>query len=765
MPRYPLWYRLTAAAVIGIAARNVSFGNTASQPIFARDVLPILRAHCTKCHGLEDHKAKLDLRTKKLILHGGTSGTAIEPGSPEKSRLFKRIASREMPPDGELDLTDAQIDTVRQWIDAGAPVRSAARPLSRREAPPLQDEDREFWAFTKLRRPEIPGVDHGDRVGSPIDAFVWAALEKTSLQLSPRADRVTLARRVYFDLLGLPPSPRDVEEFVLDDTPAAYERLVDRLLASPHFGERWARYWLDAAGYAEVRGTDFDAGLNLSNDFASNLWRYRDYVIAALNDDKPFDRFVLEQLAGDELVDWRDCESLSEDAQQTLVATGFLRTAHALTWDPPDDTATTRFGVLQRTVAAVTNNLLGLTVGCAQCHSHKFDPISQLDYYRFTALFTPAFNPQSWLIPGKRDVARGEFAAHALYDVGPAPVTYLLRRGEFIRPGPEVRPGFPRVLCDSDDEAVDVTAEPVGATSGRRLALAQWLTRPNSRAAALVARVRINRVWEHIFGRGLVRSSENFGRQGEPPTHPKLLDWLAKEFIDNDWRLKPLLKRILTSEVYRQSSTDKPDHPGRHVDPGNRLLWKRPLRRLTSEAISDSILAVSGKIDRTVGGHSVLTIALPDGRVTVSTEKLPTPTSQWRRSVYLLARRNYHPTIMSVFDQPRMGGNCVRRERSAVVLQSLTMFNDDFVVEQAKFFADRVQTEAEPTPNAWVSRAFLLALAREPASEELSESQAFLKRQTARFQASGSLQKESETKALATLCQVLLNTSEFIYVE
>lgn len=765
-----LLYRWTCAVVL-VVASNASSAEPARQPIFERDVFPILRAHCTKCHGLEAHKAGLDVRTKQLLIQGGENGAALLDSNPEESLLFTKIASREMPPDGELDLTAEQIDTVRRWIEVGAPVRSAARPLTRREAPPLDDDDQGFWAFRKIERPVIPTVDstvppqQTATLRTPIDAFVLRRLRAKGLTLAPRADRRTLIRRIYFDLLGLPPSPRAVEEFVGAPTFDAYERLVDRLLASPHFGERWARYWLDAAGFAEVRGTDFDAALNIEGDFASNLWRYREYVINSLNEDKPFDRFLTEQLAGDELVEWRGDGALTPEAQRALVATNFLRTAHDLTWDPPDNTATTRFGVLHRTIASVTSNVLGLTVGCAQCHSHKFDPISQLDYYRFMALFTPAFNPQSWLIPGDRDIKRGSFATHAVYDVGPPPTTYLLRRGEYTRPGPQVQPGFPRVLCDTEEEAVPLISAPRGETSGRRLALARWLTRPEGRAGALVARVQVNRAWEQLFGFGLARSSENLGRQGELPTHPELLEWLAADFINNGWRLKPLLRQVLQSAVYLQSARSTDENAASRVDPGNRLLWKKPLRRLSSEAIRDAVLATSGKLDLTVGGPSVMTQALPDGRVLVAKKDQPSPTSQWRRSVYLVSRRNYHPTLLSVFDQPRMGANCLRRERSAVVLQSLTMLNDEFTLRQSEFFAGRVIAEAASSADARVARAFELALARPPDAQEQKDSKDVLARQTERFRISGLAVDDAEAKALAALCLVLINTSEFIYVE
>ena len=373
------------------AARSVE--SPSDSPLFERDVQPILKAHCFKCHGLEARQASLDLRTRWLMLRGGDRGPALVPGDTENSLLFQQVSGRKMPPESELPLTESQIDTIGRWIEAGAPVARPYRGFSSVEAPQVTAEDRAFWAFQKLRHPVLPEVQRAEFLNSPVDRFVLANLEKKGLVLSPPAARVVQLRRAYFDLIGLPPSPTEVEEFFEDKTPMAYDRLLDRLLASPHFGERWGRHWLDAAGYSEVRGTDYNQALDRKKDYAPGMWRFREYVVDSFNEDKPYDRFVTEQLAGDEIVDWRSAKRLSPEMSELLIATSFLRTVPDLTWDPSDNIAITRYGVLNQTVETVANNVLGLTFKCARCHTHKFEPIPQRDYYRLMALLMPALNP------------------------------------------------------------------------------------------------------------------------------------------------------------------------------------------------------------------------------------------------------------------------------------------------------------------------------------------------------------------------------------
>ncbi len=711
---------------------------------------------------------------------------------------------------------------------SGTPRQTAA-------AAPVTDQDREYWTFQKVHRPPVPALHDQSAAHTPIDAFLLAKMAEKKLALSPPADKPTLLRRAYLDLHGLPPSPQEVAEFVADAAPNAFERRIDRLLASPRFGERWGRHWLDVVGYADTVGFDTDAN-NLI--LSAGKWKYRDYVIAAFNADKPYDRFLTEQLAGDELVDWRHAAHFTPEIRDDLIATGYLRTARDQTHEPESNIPLNYYGVLHDTVEMLGSSLFALTVNCARCHSHKFDPIPQRDYYRLMALFTPAYNPQHWkpVFPWKpgikdraiadvapaeqaqieqanlavdrdlaamhnrmsephctpqlkaklkqriaeRSAARRQFGhIQALYDVGPAPATYLLKRGQFENPGPEVEPGFLSVLCDADREAV---AQPRanGPDSGRRLAFARWLTHQDSRAAALVARVMVNRVWQHLFGQGLVRTPENFGAQGETPTHPELLEWLAADFMTTyQWQIKPILRELVLSAAYQQSSAvgQAASLPVSHIsnsnfvanpaklDPENKLLWRMPAKRLEAEVIRDCILATSGRLNAVMGGPPILLVARPDGLVVVDESKLKRPADANKRSVYLLSRRAYNLSLLTVFDRPLFAVNCPKRDASVIPLQSLTMLNDEFVADEAVHFAARVARESSPTSTDEIRRAFSIALCRLPNHKEETRCAAYLDRQQTAFKMAGATDREANRQALTELCHTLLNTSEFLYAE
>ncbi|MBI1918716.1 MAG: PSD1 domain-containing protein [Planctomycetes bacterium] len=849
---------------------------------FEADVVPILRAYCWKCHGGEGRAAGLDMRSLPLLLAGGKSGPAVNRGSADKSLLYRKLASGQMPPGNGLKPTKAHLATLRTWLDTGAAAKYEGGPLTKREAPPLKPKDRNWWAFRKPISPRVPSVRSQDRVRTPIDAFLLRRLEEKGLSFSPDADRLMLVRRVYHDLIGLPPSPQEVDAFLNDSSPDAYEKLIERLLASPHYGERWGRHWLDAAGYVDTIATDNDAAIITERE---GIWKYRDYVIRSYNQDNPFDRFLLEQLAGDELVDWRNAAAFTPEIKELLTATGFLRQASDVTYAAELNTSDIRHQVLFDTVQIVTSNLLGLTVHCAQCHSHKFDPISQADYYRLAAFFAPAYDPQNWKHSNERvlfDVSahdkqaidannaevdrqvaelRKQIAAlrhplerklfeaklatlpdsirvdtknalempaerrnvvqkylaeklgpllkvtpaevdrvldeavrrkitalnkrvvaltatkhpydkiQALWDLGPPPRTFLYRRGDYQMPGAEVRPGVPAVLDDPAQPFALPVPSRGSPTNGYRAALARWLTRPEH---PLTARVFVNRVWQHYFGQGMVATPDNFGASGASPSHPELLDWLATEFAGKGWSIKHLHRLIVSSTAYRQSSvvrphtTDSgkrlPDDP-ESVDPDNRLLWRMPLRRLESEIVRDSILAVSGVLDRTQGGPPVPLKPNPDGSVEIDIAKLPTPTSQFRRSLYLFNRRNYQLTELGVFDQPVVAHNCTRRTSTAVVLQSLTMLNSPFVFSQAERLAQRVKQAAGADPERRIETAFRLSLCRWPGKEEVSASRALLTRQARRYQQQKkAMPLQAADAALVNLCQMLLNTNEFLYI-
>jgi hypothetical protein len=857
-----------AVAVLVAAASARAPGQASGTPQFEKDVLPLLAARCLKCHGETRPKAGLDLRTRAGMLRGGESGPVLVPGESARSLVFEMIRKGDMPPGKDGKPTAEEIALVKAWIDGGAPAAGSGSPAVA-VGRTVTDEDRTFWAFRKPVRPAVPRVRHVERVRTPIDAFLLAKLEAKGLTLSPDADRATLLRRLCFDLTGLPPSPEEVAAFRADTRPDAYERVVDRLLASPHYGERWGRHWLDAAGYADSVGGDNDPGQLFPRE---GMWRYRDYVVRALNEDKPFDRVLTEQLAGDEMDDWRSAPVLTPTMREHLIATGFLRTAVDHTTEQELNRPFERYQLLYDTIENLSSNLLGLTVACARCHDHKFDPISQVEYYQLLAVLKPAFNPEKWIQPqnrhlddvsprekeaidrhngeidrqvtelnrqtaairqpsekrlfeaklaavpepiradtaaalqtpaAKRDavqqyltkklgpmltVSPGEVsrslneADRARVDAlarqvaalkgqrllvgkiqaaweadGGVPPAYVFRRGNLMTPGAEVQPGVFRVLTDPQCPTRIPTANAGAKTSGRRTALARWLTRPDH---PLTARVFVNRVWQRYFGEGIVATSDNFGRLGGRPTHPELLDWLATEFIRGGWKMKELHRLIVTSSGYRQSSGYQAGPAA--VDPGNQLLWRMRLRRLESEAVRDAVLAVSGQLDRTAGGPPVPIVPNADGMVVVADKGLPTPKAQSRRSLYLFARRNYNLTLLSVFDQPVMATNCTRRVHSAVPLQSLTLLNDPFMLEQADHFAARVA--AADDEQRRVETAFRLAFAREPSPTEVAASTALLKKLRERYAAEKLPPAEAERKALARLCHMLLCANEFLYV-
>jgi len=788
---------------------------------FERDIWPIFTAHCTGCHGADRPKAGLDLRNVAMMLRGGKSGPALDLADPGSSGLLERITRGEMPPGKARKLSPQEIDSVRSWILSGARADNpGAIPPS---IAPDRVQNGPFWSFRPLRRPTVPRVSQCARVRTPIDSFVLARLESKELGLSSEADAATLVRRAYLDLLGLPPSPEQLDAYLVDSRAGAFERLVDCLLASPHFGERWGRHWLDVAGYVDTVGFDTDATNIILSE---GKWLYRDYVVRAFNEDKPYDRFLTEQIAGDELFDWRRAKRFSPEMRQALIATGYLRTARDLTHEDVGVIPQNFFGIVHDTIEIIGTGLLGLTVNCARCHDHKFDPIPQEDYYRLMAIFTPAYNPHAWhpVIPTETNskdralpdlspaeqapierhnaeidrrvaelrsqvtkdkknakVIEREIAAveakrkkwgkiQALYDVGPAPATHLLIRGSELSPGPEVPPGFLRALCTSEDAAVASCGSPQEETSGRRRALAQWLTSIDSPASALVARVTINRIWKQLFGQGIVPTADNFGAQGLPPTHPELLEWLSSELVASGWRIKPLVRLILTSTVYRQASHEEPPHAvssrrAEALDPGNELLWHMRLRRLESEVVRDSMLTASGERTLAMGGPPVPISTRPDGLVEVAKDRLSSLADTYKRSIYLTTRRAYNPSLLTVFDQPLVATNCVKRSTSAVPLQSLFLLNDAFVAEQAERLARRVERNGRSAPDARIDLAFRLTLARLPTERERNVCRELLERQTALWVARGTLPNEASHQALAQLCLTLFNTSEFLYAE
>jgi hypothetical protein len=645
---------------------------------FARDIQPIFKARCLKCHDWIKRRGQLRLDSGAYALHGGVSGKVIIPGNSRDSRLVQLITAADpderMPQKGE-PLSAEEIRLIRTWIDAGAHW-------------PASEADATFaphWAYRKPVSPPVPAVRHADRVRNPIDAFVLARLEREGLQPSPEAPPATLLRRVSLDLTGLPPSPAEVDAFLADASPDAYERVVDRLLASPHYGERWARPWLDLARYA-----DTDGG---SGDSPRTMWFYRDWVIDALNRDMPFDRFTIEQLAGDLLPG-------ATLAQQ--VATGFHVNA------VKNDEAGVDFEEVswERLVDRVNTTAtvwLGTTLACAQCHNHKYDPFTQREYYRLLAFFDND-REVGLRAPGGVTVVLSERWK------GQTPSTHMRIRGSFASKGPKVEAGVPRALHPMRPEW------PLN-----RLGLAYWLV---DRENPLVARVVVNRFWGEFFGRPLVETAEDFGTQGRPPSHPELLDWLATEFGRRDFSMKAVHRLIATSATYRQSSRVTAEVAEK--DPQNLLLARGPRFRMEAEMIRDVALAASGLLSRKIGGPSVYPpqpdasgfIANNRGRADWRTS---TGEDRHRRGLYTFWRRTApHPALTS-FDAPSREVTTVVRPRTNTPLQALTALNDPAFVEAARGLARRMAREATGSPRERAAHGFRLCVARAPESEELDE--------------------------------------------
>jgi hypothetical protein len=834
-------------------------------------VLPIVLLRCTVCHGPQRQDGKLDLRTCETMLVGGQSGPALVPGDPDGSLMIQRIESEACPP-RELLLkffvrrpSTSEVATLRTWIAEGAPTEEIAADIATTEPDPLvTDEDRKHWAF----QPPQPSPQP-----LQLDDFIHKKLREHGLDFSPEADRATLIRRAYLDLIGLPPTIEQWQAWKHSRDADWYSQMVEHLLASPHYGERWGRYWLDLAGYADSEGG------TSADPLRAVAWKYRDYVISAFNEDKPYDRFLVEQLAGDELVDYQRAETITQEMVDNLIATGFLRMGIDETGSRTMNFVPERLKVISDAITVVSAGLMGLTLECARCHSHKYDPIPHRDYYRFKAIFQGALDEHDWYSYQKRSLSvateehrqqvaevnpafetqikkleslqtsltlqlqlellqhhypqqsendnaatlkalkvadnnrtlpqkmlverlqsvevlddasqpeavrqtRAEIqkvqrqidqirrkmvpalAIRALWDQGRPSPTYILRRGEHDKPGALVGPGVPSVLTDGQTPFAIKSPFPLPAESssqakstkaatlptGRRLAFAKWLT---SADHPLTARVMVNRLWYHHFGTGLAKDLDNFGRMGEPPSHPELLDWLAVQFVKQGWSMKHMHRLMMNSRTYRQSSRISAESAQR--DSQGRLLSRMPLRRLDAEALRDSLLTIAGRLDPCGGG-------LPD-TVTVDRYGLvsvnPTDGGGWRRSVYLQYRRTEIPTFMDTFDYPQMGPNCIGRNVSIVSPQSLFMMNNEHVHELATAFAQRVLDATHDTADPWTSRieaSYRLALSRDPKPKEISLGVEALRELMSAW-------GDDELKALSSYAHTLLNSGAFLYVD
>ncbi len=687
-----------------------------TDPDFDRDVAPVLLSRCLECHQNNNPSGGLSLETAADQRRGGDSGPALIPGNAAGSLLLARVLAAEMPPPANghaRPLPPSEVDVLRRWIDQGAKV-PAGRVLDLFEKTLTSRGGRDWWSLQPLKtaQPPLPSaVPWNTWQSHPIDRFLAAGLQQHQLTPAPAATARELVRRLSWVVTGLPPLQSDMELAAAADragqgglTAIQYQQLVDRLLASPHYGERWARHWLDVVRYADTSGYERDQ----PKPFA---WKYRDWVVQALNADLPWDQFVRLQLAGDEV---------PNRSEQTVIATGFLRLG---TWnDEPNDPEDYVYERLEDLVHTTSSAFLGLTVKCARCHDHKFDPIPQSDYYRFAAAFWPG--P---LKAGSRTLLGGPDAAALGYPevLGwtdltrqPQPL-HVLKNGERHRPLQAVSAG--PLSCLPAPGRSDFAAADTGSTTRLRLQLADWIASPQN---ALAARVIVNRLWMHHFGEGLVRSTSNFGFTGDQPSHPELLDWLARELLRSGGSLKHMHRLILTSAAWGQSAQHPQEQHCSSIDAGNRWLWRANRRRQDAESLRDAFLVASGELDRRTGGPGFVPTLSTDALEGLSKKDAAwtasPPAEQLRRSLYMYLQRSLQPPMMTTFDQCDTTISCGRRDVSIVAPQALTLLNNQFMHQRAEALA--ATTAPVPGQAAQVRHIWQAILQRQPDEQELSDS-------------------------------------------
>ena len=776
---------------------------------FVQDVKPILAKHCYACHGPDESEGGLNLSTKSTAFAETDSGShAIVPSDPAASEILVRVTSNDefdqMPPEGER-LTPSQVEILRQWIQQGA----------------TWDE---HWAFKPMQVIPVPEVNDQEWAKHPIDAFIYSSLDSAGLRPNPPAKRQDLLRRAFYDLTGLPPSAQQIKEFSEDSSSVSFAKHVEDLLASPHYGERWGRHWLDLVRYAETNSYERDGP-------KPNAWKYRDYVIRSFNEDKPYDRFVAEQLAGDEL---------DQVTKETLTATGYYRLG---IWDDePADPKLAIYDELDDILTTTSQVMLGLTINCARCHDHKIDPIPQKDYYSLLSMFADVTSwgsrgdqrsnnqidvssdelneryrsndeakrkidseiremeqagiatmsaPDQRATEGPRkqreDVLKAKLKDHLSEEQWTAyqglkaeqkrieqearslppremvmglartqepKQMFVLQRGSPHVPGEPVDPDFPEIF---NSESLELTSlKPSEKSSGRRRALAEWITSKNN---LLAARVAVNRIWQFHFGRGIVRSANNFGQLGTPPTHPELLDWLALRFIETGWSFKEMHRFIMSSRTYQMSSSIQ--EAAAAVDPNNDLFWKFDSRRLSAEEIRDSILLTNGSLNSNPYG--------PSFYPQLSREVLAgqsRPGSGWgqsneadqnRRSVYIHVKRSLLTPLLTAFDFPDPDLTCEDRFITLQPAQSLALLNSEFVHQQAARLAKSIEPQAIGDEEV-VRKAILAVLSRKASEEEIENGTALI----ARLQSDFSVNRD---RAVELYCLSVLNWNEFLFLD
>ena len=736
-------------------------------PDFESEIAPILIVRCLECHSGGDPAGGLSLASRTGLLAGGDSGQAIDLEHIDKSALLERISLGDMPPEkrGRTQrLAASEIDLLRRWIAAGAEW-PGGRELDVFERSSETRAGRDWWSLQPVLRPALPRLRRHAQPEHPIDAFILAKLEEENVEPAPPADRRTLLRRLYYDLIGLAPTESEIEAFLDDSDPGAWSREIDRLLDRPQYGERWGRYWLDLARYADTSGYERDQ----EKPFA---WKYRDWVISAFNQDLPYERFIVEQLAGDEI---------AYPTEASTIATGFLRLG---AWnDEPNDPDDYQYERLEDLVHTTSSAFLALTVKCARCHSHKFDPVTQEDYYRVAAAFwggpIPTSRPRGPLGGPPPDALEfSDVLGWTDLSSDPAPL-WILKDGERSQPLAEVVPGTLSAI-PTLERAFE--PPPEGArTSQRRLQLARWIADPRN---PLTYRVLANRLWQHHFGRAIVRTPNNFGFLADPPTHPELLDWLAAELVEGGGRLKSMHRLILTSRTWMQSSHHPEARELMQRDSGNRWWWRAERRRLDAETLRDALLKTSGELDLSVGG--------PGFKPTIAEEALEglsqksrawqasEPSAQLRRSVYIYLKRGLLPPLMTTFDLCDPTLSCGKRDVTIVPTQALALLNHRFVHDRSEHLAEVLSREYE-TLEARARAAWSHVLGRQASARELERSLRHLATQKQIFAASA-VDRETPTTllgrvlerleevplerlALASLCHVLMNSNEFLWVD
>jgi mono/diheme cytochrome c family protein len=778
------------------------------QEFFEKRVRPVLVEHCHECHG-PGSKVEGDLRvdSRAALLSGGASGPAVKPGDPKASLLVEAINHGgivQMPPKNKLP--PAAIADLTAWVADGAywPGDSPTVAAKRATAParPFTLDQRQHWAFQPTIDTAPPEVADASWAVTAIDRFILAALESKQLTPAPPADKRTLIRRATFDLHGLPPTPAEVADFLADSSPRAFERVVERLLASPRYGERWGRHWLDLARYADSNGMD-------ENMAMAHAWRYRDWVIRAFNRDLPYDQFVREQIAGDLLP--------SPDEQETLdrlVATGFLVLGPKMLAE--DDPVKMEMDIIDEQVDTIGRTFMGMTLGCARCHDHKYDPISSSDYYALAGIFKSTRTMENYRVVAmwsERPLAVGpalaELTAHeqrtedakrALktleaeaadvaaagaesLDVGRAKESVDRAKQDLERLEKQ-KPDLPRALAVAERDVQDLRVHlrgshltlgelaprqfprvlagdaqpPMPSHASGRLELACWLTRGDH---PLTSRVMVNRIWQAHFGDGLVRTSDNFGLLGERPDHPALMDWLARHFVKSGWSIKQMHRLIMRSSVYRMSA--KYDEQSAQLDPENRLRWRASRRRLEAEEIRDAIVAVGGGVDPAMGGtllsnrnHTYVTSTASINDVKYDNQ---------RRSVYLPVVRSAIYEVLSAFDfaDPSMSNG--KRPTTTVAPQALFMMNSLLIERQTRAMAQRLLSDAVASDGERVASVYECAYGRPPRPEETRRALAFVAEYQSHLLSQNVAEANARERAWQALCRVIVSSNEFVHVE